>query len=199
MKSTLLRLLLIGLCLAAAAHAADPAETDADKAAREARVKARLAEHAHRKATQAANKAEAAPIAPAASAEPGTVAPAPAKASEEITTLPSMEVRNSRITEIDLQIRKLEKDITRERKKMKSSDLDVSLNDAKTAKKFSLFGGKSTEQRESVAAERVQLMEAERDILEAMKLPKTKAELALLQKQIDDLRAVRRDLDLATR
>jgi hypothetical protein len=199
MKSTLLRLLLIGLCLAAAAHAADPAETDADKAAREARVKARLAEHAHRKATQAANKAEAAPIAPAAPAEPGTVAPAPAKAPEEITTLPSMEVRNSRITEIDLQIRKLEKDIARERKKMKSSDLDVSLNDAKTAKKFSLFGGKSTEQRESVAAERVQLMEAERDILEAMKLPKTKAELALLQKQIDDLRAVRRDLDLATR
>ncbi|MBK8859048.1 MAG: hypothetical protein IPN11_15615 [Opitutaceae bacterium] len=110
-----------------------------------------------------------------------------------------MEVRNSRITEIDLQIRKLEKDIARERKKMKSSDLDVSLNDAKTTKKFSLFGGKSTEQRESVAAERVQLMEAERDIMEAMKLPKTKAELALLQKQIDDLRMVRRDLDLATR
>jgi len=197
MKFTTFRLLLIGLCLtAAAANAADPVESEAEKAAREARVKARLAEHAHRKATQAASKAEATPLAPAAAPEPGAAA---VKSPEEVTTLPSMEVRNSRITEIDLQIRKLEKDITRERKKMKSTDLDVSLNDAKTSKKFSLFGGKSTEQRESVAAERVQLMEAERDILEAMKLPKTKAELALLQKQIDDLRAVRRDLDLATR
>jgi len=201
MKSTFLRLLLVGLCVTAiAAYAADTPETDADKTAREARVKARLAEHAHRKATQAANKAEIAPAAPATATEGGAVTPAPAKpAPEDVTTLPSMEVRNSRITELDLQIRKLEKDITRERKKMKSSDLDVSLNDAKTSKKFSLFGGKSTEQRESVAAERVQLMEAERDILEAMKLPKTKAELALLQKQIDDLRIVRRDLDLATR
>lgn len=197
MPSRLPRLLVVLLSLTFA-HAV-LAETAEDKAAREARVKARLAEHAHRKATQAASKAEAAPIAPAAAPDSAATAAAPAKAPEEVTTLPSMEVRNSRITEIDLQIRKLEKDIARERKKMKSSDLDVSLNDAKTTKKFSLFGGKSTEQRESVAAERVQLMEAERDIMEAMKLPKTKAELALLQKQVDDLRAVRRDLDLATR
>ena len=79
------------------------------------------------------------------------------------------------------------------------SDLDQSLNDAKAAKKFSLFGGKTTEQRESVAAERVSLMEAERDILEAMKQNKTPAELALLQKQIDDLRTVRRNLDTELR
>ena len=108
-------------------------------------------------------------------------------------------MRNSRITELDLQIRKLEKDIAREQKKMKSSDLDQSLNDAKSTRKFSLFGGKSTEQRESVAAERVSLMEAERDILEAMKQNKTPAELALLQKQIDDLRTVRRNLDTELR
>lgn len=192
-------LLALGVCLAGTVLA----ETAEEKAAREERVKARLAEHAHRKATQAAAKAEVAPavaIPPATAASPATTpADGAVAAPEEVTTLPSMEVRNSRITELDLQIRKLEKDITRERKKMKSSDLDQSLNDAKAAKKFSLFGGKTTEQRESVAAERVSLMEAERDILEAMKQNKTRAELALLQKQIDDLRTVRRNLDTELR
>jgi len=193
-------LLALGVTLAASALA----ESAEEKAAREERVKARLAEHAHRKATQAAAKAEVAlavaiPPAAATTAATTPAGGAAAKAAEEVTTLPSMEVRNSRITELDLQIRKLEKDITRERKKMKSSDLDQSLNDAKAAKKFSLFGGKTTEQRESVAAERVSLMEAERDILEAMKLNKTRAELALLQKQIDDLRTVRRNLDTELR
>jgi len=193
-------LLALGVTLAASALA----ESAEEKAAREERVKARLAEHAHRKATQAAAKAEVAPAVAIPPASATNVATTPAdgaaaKAAEDVTTLPSMEVRNSRITELDLQIRKLEKDITRERKKMKSSDLDQSLNDSKAAKKFSLFGGKTTEQRESVAAERVSLMEAERDILEAMKLNKTRAELALLQKQIDDLRTVRRNLDTELR
>ncbi len=198
MPSRFLRFLFLALGVTLAASAL--AETAEEKAAREERVKARLAEHAHRKATQAAAKAEVAPavaIPPTAATTPADGAPP--KPAEDVTTLPSMEVRNSRITELDLQIRKLEKDITRERKKMKSSDLDQSLNDAKTAKKFSLFGGKTTEQRESVAAERVSLMEAERDILEAMKLNKTRAELALLQKQIDDLRTVRRNLDTELR
>lgn len=194
-------LLALGLTLAGSVLA----ETAEEKAAREERVKARLAEHAHRKATQAAAKAEvdpavAIPLAPTAT--PATTpadGTAPKPAPEEVTTLPSMEVRNSRITELDLQIRKLEKDIAREQKKAKSTDLDKGLNDGKAARKFSLFGGKSSEQRESVAAERVSLMEAERDILEVMKQNKTPAELALLQKQIDDLRAVRRNLDIELR
>lgn len=194
-------LLALGLTLAGSVLA----ETAEEKAAREERVKARLAEHAHRKATQAAAKAEVDPavaIPPAPTATPATTpadGTAPKPAPEEVTTLPSMEVRNSRITELDLQIRKLEKDIAREQKKAKSTDLDKGLNDGKAARKFSLFGGKSSEQRESVAAERVSLMEAERDILEVMKQNKTPAELALLQKQIDDLRAVRRNLDLELR
>lgn len=203
MPSRFLRFLLLALGVTLAGSLL--AETAEEKAIREERVKARLAEHAHRKATQAATKAEVAPavaIPPATPAAPATTPAEGAAAKptpDEVTTLPSMEVRNSRITELDLQIRKLEKDITRERKKLKSSDLDQSLNDATTTRKFSLFGGKSTEQRESVAAERVTLMEAERDILEAMKLNKTPAELALLQKQIDDLRVVRRNLDTELR
>jgi hypothetical protein len=113
--------------------------------------------------------------------------------------LPGIEVRGTRITEIDIKIRKLEKEIAREKKKTKSSDLDKSLNDPALTKSFSLFGGKSTEQRESVAAERVSLMEGERDLLEAMKTARTKAEVDLLQKKVDDLKAMRRDLDQALR
>jgi len=203
MSSRFSRFLLLSLGVTLAGSVLG--ETAEEKAAHEERVRARLAEHAHRKATQAAAKAEAIPAAkvpPAAAGAPATTpadGAAPAAKPEEVTTLPSIEVRNSRVTELDLQIRKLEKDIAREQKKMKSSDLDQSLNDAKSSRKFALFGGKSTEQRESVAAERVSLMEAERDILEAMKLNKTAAELALLQKQIDDLRTVRRNLDLELR
>jgi hypothetical protein len=197
MKSLFIRFLLLGLCLSAATAATT--ETKAEIAAREERVKARLAEHARRNAIRAYAGTEAKSPAPAAPETTPATGTAGSDARENITTLPSMDVRNSRITELDLQIGKLEKDIASEQKHVKSSDLDVSLNDAKSSRKFSLFGGKSTEQRESVAAERVQLMEAERDILEAMKLSKTQAELQLLQKQVDDLRAVRRNLDLALR
>lgn len=193
MKLLFVYLMACGVGLSVAAT--PTADTDAEKAARDEKVKATLAEHARRNATRGSSRAEV-------TEEAATPAVAEAKtpedsAQENVTTLPSMEVRNSRITELDLQIRKLDKQLERERKKTKSSDLDVSLNDAKAARKFSLFGGKSTEQRESVAAERVQLMEAEREILEAMKLPKSREELALLQKQVNDLQKVRRDLDLA--
>ncbi len=160
-------------------------KTTAERAATEARVRALLAQRALEKTTQSTAPAV---IAPAAAI---TAAPA----AEAVTTLPGLEVKGARITEIDIQIRKLEKDIAREKKKMKSSDLDKSLNDPALAKSVSLFGGKSTEQRESVAADRVNLMEAERDILEAMKQARTKADVAMYQQKIDDLKELRRNLD----
>ena len=58
-------LLTLGVCLAGNLQA----ETAEEKAAREERVKARLAEHAHRRATQAAAKAE---VAPAVAIPPAT-------------------------------------------------------------------------------------------------------------------------------
>jgi hypothetical protein len=82
---------------------------------------------------------------------------------------------------------------------MKSSDTDKALNSDKASRAMALFGGKSTSQRESVAAERVNLMESERDLLELMKLPATKEELKLLEQQVDSLRTVRRNLDEALR
>lgn len=184
---------LLALACATAAHASAE-ETAAEKAAREEKVKARLAEHALRKATD-----DAPHVAPeSAPAAPAPVAQAPAKA-DPITTLPELEVRNTRISELDVKIRKLNKDIARERKKMKSSDTDKALNSDKASRAMALFGGKSTSQRESVAAERVNLMESERDLLELMKLPATKEELKLLEQQVDSLRTVRRNLDEALR
>lgn len=153
-----------------------------EKAALEARIRARLAQRALEKTTQPN--------------QPATIAPAAAiPIADPVTTLPGVEVRGQRITEIDIKIRKLEKDIAREKKKIKSTDLDKSLNDPALTKSFSLFGGKSTAQRESVAADRVNLMEAERDLLENMKQARTPAEIEMLQQKINDLRELRRNLD----
>lgn len=157
--------------------------TAAEKAALEARVRARLAQRALEKTTE--------PNLPATIAPAAAVTPAP----ESVTTLPGVEVKGQRITEIDVKIRKLNKEIAREQKKLKSTDLDKSLNDPALAKSLSLFGGKSTEQRQSVAADRVNLMEAERDLLENMKQARTQAEIDLLQQKINDLRDLRRNLD----
>lgn len=122
-----------------------------------------------------------------------------APAEEEVITLPKVEVTRSRIRQIDVEIRRLEKAIKRERKQLTSSNLDKALNDPAVAKAAALFGGKSTIQRESVAAERVYLMEAERDLLEKQKVPMTKTELELVQKQVEQLRTRRRELDLTLR
>ncbi len=117
----------------------------------------------------------------------------------EVTTLPEMEIRRTRIHELDIKIRQLDREITRERRKIKSSDTDKALNSEKASRFMSVFGGKSAAQRSSVAAERVHLMESERELLEVMKLPKTREELTLLQQQVDALRKVRRDLDIELR
>ncbi|MEY3774073.1 MAG: hypothetical protein RLZZ129_853, partial [Verrucomicrobiota bacterium] len=69
----------------------------------------------------------------------------------------------------------------------------------KASRIMSVFGGKSAEQRSSVAAERVYLMEQERDILELMKLPMTAAKLSELEGQVAALRTVRRNLDIELR
>lgn len=160
-----------------------PEPTAAEKAALEARIRARLAQRALEKTTE--------PNLPAKIAPAAAVTPAP----EAVTTLPGVEVKGQRITEIDVRIRKLNKEIAREQKKLKSTDLDKSLNDPALAKSLSLFGGKSTEQRESVAADRVNLMEAERDLLEAMKASRTQADVDVLQQKINELRDLRRNLD----
>ena len=102
-------------------------------------------------------------------------------------------------TVLDQKIAQQEQDIARERKNLKASEVDTALNDAKIARPLAIFGGESTQFRQRVTSERVELMEAERDILEAMKRARTKEEKQQLQKQLDEMKAARRELEKTLR
>ena len=181
------------------------ASEEAPKSSARDALKARIAEDA-RKAKAAPSAPEttptsqepdlaAKPVAPAANAKKENAA---AK-KQPATVLPKVEVKKGRITELDQKLAKQEQDIAREAKNTKSSELDNALNDAKIARPLAIFGGDSTQFRKGVASERVELMEAEKDILEAIAHAKTKAEKAALQKQLDELKAMRRQLDKSLR
>ncbi|MBL9213670.1 MAG: hypothetical protein JNL92_24615 [Opitutaceae bacterium] len=191
-------------------------EPEAPKTSMKSVLKARIAEDARKaEAKNAAPKkapvsaSNPAPTAPAAST---STAPSPATApatsdatarketaKEPATVLPKVEVKKSRITVLDQQLAKQEEDIARERKNLKASEVDVALNDAKIAAPLAIFGGESSQFRQRVASERVQLMEAEKDIIEAMARARTKQERAELQKQLDEIRGFRRELDKTLR
>jgi hypothetical protein len=122
-----------------------------------------------------------------------------AAARETPTIMPKVEVKKGRITELDQKLAKQEQDIARERKNLKSSEVDTALNDAKVARPLAIFGGESTQFRRRVASERVELMEAEKDLIEAIARAKSKKEKEELQKQLDELKAVRRELEKSLR
>jgi len=135
-----------------------------------------------------------APVAPPPAAK--EVKPA---APAEVLELPKIQVTTQRIKEIDKEIKKLDKMITREKAKVKSSELDRTLNNEKLARAAAIFGGNSSDHLSAVAATRVALLENERDVMEAMKRPTTLDELAMMQKEIDQLRETRRNLDDAAK
>lgn len=223
MTATFLRLALVTSALVAVSHSAEstPAATPAQNPAApavsappvtEAMIRARRAEHLKAKLPPkpGAAKDEPATLPAALAANPANAtAPAPADTkaenpadltkskAEPAEVLPKVEVRRTRVTEIEREVFEQERDIAREKQKTKSSELDRALNDPK--KSFSLFGGESTKQRETMAKERVSLMESERDILEAIAYAKTKAEKDELRKELDQIRALRRDLEAAAR
>lgn len=183
------------------AVAAQSAEEAPKSSARDA-LKARMAEDA--KKTEAKKPVPAAATQPSPAPPPvakSDTPPAPAKTvgKETPTVLPKMEVKKGRITVLDQQLALQEQEIAREKKNLKSSELDNALNDAKIARPLAIFGGDSTQFRKGVASERVELMEAEKDIIEAIAHAKTKEEKAALQKQLDELRALRRELDKSMR
>ena len=192
------------------------ADEGAKSSARE-RLKARIAEDAKKadaKKPAAPPTAPTAPAAGVATTGPAKTAPTPpgpkastSKAKDGVakspaeppTVLPKVEVKKGRITELDQQIAKQEKDIEREKKNLAASEVDLALNDSKIARPLAIFGGESTQFRQRVASERVELMEAEKDLLEAIARAKTKDEKAKLQKQLDEVRAFRRELDKTLR
>jgi hypothetical protein len=142
----------------------------------------------------AADEKTAAPPTPP-SAVKNTQPPAPA----EVLELPKIQVTAQRVKSIDKDIKRLDKMIAREKNKVKSSELDRALNNASVSRAAAIFGGNSAEHLSAVAASRVALLENERDVLEAMKRPTTLDELAMMEKEIEQLRETRRNLDDATK
>jgi hypothetical protein len=129
-------------------------------------------------------------------------AKAPAKPAEAAATdpallvLPKMEVLGAgQIKEIDAEIRKLDKLIVREKKKVNPGELDRTFNNPKLTRAAALFGGNDSEHLSAVAASRVALLETERDVLEAMKRPASLEARREMEKEIDQLRTTRRNLD----
>jgi hypothetical protein len=178
----------------------------------EAMIRARRAEHLKAKVVPKPS-AEAAPRtdlpAALAATTPAATPAAPADSkpenpndlakskNETADVLPKVEVRRGRVTEIEREVFEQEREIAREKQKTKSSDLDRALNEPNKALK--IFGGESTKQRETVAKERVSLMESERDILEAIAYAKTKEQKDELRKELEQIRSLRRDLETALR
>lgn len=201
---TLLRFVLFPVLLAAAGNAAEKTPPQEKPLTPKEALMARM---------RAEGKKQPLPAAKSPSASTAT-APAPSGAANdakqtatnaeksaptEPTVLPKMEVRNSRITELDQKIAKQERDIAREKENARPTEVDQALNHPKASKLLSIFGGESSQHREAIASERVGLMEAEKDILEAMKTARTKEERAELQKQLDELKTVRRELEKSLR
>ncbi len=125
-------------------------------------------------------------------AKPATPPPAP---KEEVMVLPKLEVTAQRAKAIDKELKRVDKMIAREKKKIKSTDLDKTLNNEKLSRAAAIFGGNSAEHLSAVAATHVMLLEQERMVLEAMKRPATLDERKLMQAELEQLRLTRRNLD----
>ena len=136
-------------------------------------------------------------------AESGAAAPAKTPATPApvgpIIDLPTVKVQEKRIKVIDAELKKLDKQIAREKKQMKSTDLDKSLNSDKLSNAAALFGGNSASHMAAVATTRVALLEQERTLLERLKFPRTEKDQALVEKELENIRTTRRNLDSAAK
>jgi hypothetical protein len=135
---------------------------------------------------------------PAKPAE-ATAASEPTPADKEVLALPKVEVTSARIKQIDNELKKIDKQIAREKKNLKSTNLDKSLNSDKATKAAAIFGGNSASHMVAVAATRVNLLESERSLLERLKFPRTEEDKVLIEKELENLRTTRRNLDDASK
>jgi hypothetical protein len=146
----------------------------------------------------AKNPSEA-PKAPAPQPAAADKSAQPAPADKDVVALPKVEVTSARVKAIDAELKKIDKQIAREKKNLKSTNLDESLNSDKASKAAAIFGGNSASHMVAVAATRVNLLESERAMLERLKFPRTEEDQALIEKEIENLRATRRNLDDAAK
>ncbi|HVZ64301.1 MAG TPA: hypothetical protein VG936_07000 [Lacunisphaera sp.] len=186
MLPTYRRLILVACLGASSCLAADKPEAPAKSEPAPAKVTAPSKE-----TTTAAKPAPTKEAAP----QPEPAKPAAVETSGPVINLPLIVVREERVKQLDKEIAKLEKLIVREKKKVKSTDLDRALNNSKLSSAAAIFGGNSSEHLSAVAASRVSLLEAERDVLEEMKHPGTAENLKYLEDERLQLQEIRRNLD----
>ena len=215
MKVALVLAIQLAAVVACAQSTAEPTEPPRSSV-RDA-LRARAAEDA--KKTPAAKTTAAAPAnrppttgpasaAPAAASTPAAETPESTAAKTEgektaTTVLPKMEVRKGKFSERDYKLaqdlHKQDQEIEREKRNLKISETDAALNNSKVSSALSVFGGESAQYRKRVAAERLELLEAEKDIIEQIAIAQKPEEKQLLQKQLDELREMRRQLDKSLR
>jgi hypothetical protein len=197
LRATFISILVVWGGISSAA-AADEVE---NKPSMKEVIKARVAADAKKKADAAASSAPASPAQPKpkATKPEDPAAPANGAAPAPATELPKVEVRKGKITDVDRQIYEQDQEIAREKEKVKSTETDRALNNSKVAGALSIFGGRSSEASESLAKERVRVMEAERDLLQEISRAKTKEEKLELKKQLNELRTLRRELEKSDR
>ena len=174
-------------------------------------LRARLAADAKKAPAPAATTPAASAAPAAASAKATAPAPAPEPAApgkaenekESPALMPKVEVKKGRYSARDhqlaLDLHAQDQAIEREKKNLKATETDLALNDSKVTKALSIFGGESAQYRQRVAAERLELLEAEKDIIEQIAIAQKPEEKKELQKQLDALRALRRDLEKSLR
>ena len=215
MKAALVLALPLAASLASAQTPPEPTEPPRSSV-REA-LRARAAEDAKKAPT--AKPAASAPAnrPPAASTTPAAPSAAAAALSDSgesavtrtegekptTTVLPKMEVRKGKFSERDYKLaqdlHKQDQEIEREKRNLKISETDAALNNSKVSAALSVFGGESAQYRKRVAAERLELLEAEKHIIEQIAIAQKPEEKQLLQKQLDELREMRRQLDKSLR
>ena len=172
--------------------------TDDQKKLEEA-IRIRLAEHTLKKGAKAtvATTAETTGTPPAAAAtNPGTP---PKPAEDPATQLQRVEVNQTRVTELAIKLHEKDLEIAREKRNATPTTLDTTLNGSGVSHTLAVLGGASGEDRARVAQERVGLLEAEKDLIEAIAQAKTKEEKDELEKTLNDLKTMRRELDRAPR
>ena len=209
--------LILALPLAAAFAQSTAEPTEPPRSSVRDALRARAAEDA--KKTPAAKTSAPAPAnrppttapasaAPAAASTPAAETPESTAAKTDgekssTTVLPKMEVRKGKFSERDYklaqELHKQDQEIEREKRNLKISEADAALNNSKVASALSVFGGESAQYRKRVAAERLELLEAEKDIIEQIAIAQKPEEKQLLQKQLDQLREMRRQLDKSLR
>jgi len=154
---------------------------------------------ADEKSTTAPAPAEKADVQAAPAAEPqkaGAPAAAPAPVTVGPTVvLPEFQVTGGRLRAIENKIKRVEKQIKREKKALARNPVNETINSDKLAQAAMVFGGNSASHLAALAAARIESLEKELSMLETLRTPLTAEQRTLLEKEIEEQRRYRRELD----